>query len=384
MRRLAVVPAALLAACVAQDTVATPGGDGGGDDLDTYCEGSGPPVLIGGTCTGDLAESLFRHAVCACSALSLSLDLLADGFDSRVAPYAPGGAGGHVGSNVGLDANGVLDVRGDVTVAGAEGVEAGTELLVAGDLAVAGILGRPSSAIEVGGSAQVGGAVTVASLAVTGTLTTAPGATLAGTITAGAQQTADVVVPPPCRCDGVLDVAAVIADHAASNHDADLGLSPDALRDVPGDATLELPCGRFYLDEVHGTAPGTVTIRATGRTALFIAGNITLQQDLVVEVASGAELDLFIGGSVQVSGALRLGDPTRPRALRLYIASGGSLALSGGAQLAANIFAPAADLAVSAPIDLHGALVVNRLVANAPVALHHDRAVAAAGEACVD
>lgn len=376
----ALVLALLTAACAARDTIAV---TGGGEDLDTYCAGTGPPVLVGGACTGELAEAVFRHAVCACGALSVVAELVTDGFDSRIAPHAPGGAGGHVGSNAGFTANAIADLRGDLTVAGVEGVAAGPRLDVAGDLAVAAGLGRPSSAIGVGGAAQVGGAIEVASLDVAGALVTAPGAPASGAITAGSRPVAAVDVPPPCRCDGVLDIAAVIAEHALVNHDAELGLSPGALRDVSGDATLELPCGRFYLDEILGTGPGAVTIRATGRTAVFVAGNVTLRQDLVVEVAPGAELDLFVAGTIQVAGALRLGDPARPRALRLYVASGGSLSLSGGAQIAANVFAPAADLAVSAPIELYGALVVHRLVANAPVALHHDRAVAAAGETCL-
>src|SRR5690606_2982629 len=163
------------------------------------------------------------------------------------------------------------------------------------NLAVAGGLGRSSSAITVGGMARVGGDVDVLSLSVAGALTTTEGASVTGDVMAGSRVTAPVSVPPPCRCDAgdVLDIGAVIDEHELANHDADLGISPDDMIDVAGDVTLELPCGRYYLSRISSQGGGTVTLRATGRTALFIDGDVTLSGNLTVEVAPGAEMDLF-------------------------------------------------------------------------------------------
>lgn len=373
---------ALLAACTARDTVATAGG---GENVDTYCQESGPPVLVDDACTGDLAEAVFRHAVCACGNLGLGAALTTDAFDSRLGPYAPGGTGGHVGVNLGMDFNGVLTAGGDVTIAGAAGLQAGTRLDAAGNLAVQGGLGRSSSTITVGGAARVGGNIDVGTLAVTGALTTTAGATVTGNVTAGSRTTAPVSVPPPCRCDAtdILDVAAIVAEHELANHDADVGITPDELVDVQGDVTLELPCGRFYLNRVMASGGGTVTIRATGRTALFIGGDVTLDGNLTVEVAPGAELDLFITGFLNLPGAATFGDPARPRDLRVYIASAGSIALSGGSTFAGNLYAPAADLATSAPVDVYGAILLNRWNLSAPVNLHYDRAIEYAGDGCI-
>jgi len=386
IRRAVVIGALALAAagCTARDTVARLGGTP--EPRDLYCMGSGPPVLIGGACTGEIAEELFRDAVCGCASLAFD-QLTTDAFDSRVAPYSPGGVGGDVASNAGLKANRNMRIGGSVTIAGAEGIEAGSggRLDVAGDLDSGGVLGRNTSTIAVVGSARVGGNVDVGTLTVGGTLTTTTAATVSGAVTAGNRQTAPTVaVPAPCPCDGVLDVGAVVTNHAAANHDADIGLAPTALAGIAGDATLELPCGRFYLTEIRGQANGTVTLRATGRTALFIGGNITLQQNLIVDVVPGAELDLFVAGVIQTSSALTLGAVDRPRALRVYVASGGSVTLAGGSQLAGNLYAPSADLVSSGPIDVYGALVVRRIVSAAPVNLHYDRAVAFAAQDCVD
>ncbi len=380
--RAAAVLAVAVAACTARDTVATSGA--GTDDLAAFCEGQGPPTLADGTCSGELAETLFRHAVCGCGSLSFGGDLTTDGFDSRVAPYVANGVGGHVASNVGLDGSQSMTVRGDVTVGGSEGIEAGDLLDVLGELSSGGPLGRSSSAILVGGGAQIAGDVTVDSIDVGGALITPEGVDVSGTVRAMTRETADVNVPPPCRCDDAVDVEAVIAEHAVVNHDAEIDLDARDLTGIDGDTELDLPCGRFYLDEIQGQTAGNVTIRAGGRTALFVGGNITLQQDLVIELAAGAELDLFVAGNIQVAGVSTLGDPERPRSLRLYVASGGSIALSAGSLLAGNLYAPLSDLASSAPIEVFGALVVNRVNGAASVTVHHDRAIADAADDCVD
>lgn len=371
----------LLAGCVARDTVATAGA---GPDIDTYCQGTGPPVLVDDACTGNLAEAVFRHAVCACGSLGLGAGITTDAFDSRLGPWTPGGAGGDVAVNQGLDFNGAMTVGGALTVAGSAGLQAGTLLDVAGDLAIGGDLGRSSSAITVGGAARVAGDIDVASLDVGGALTTTSGAAVTGNVSAGSRVTGAVAIPPPCRCDpaGLLDIAAIVDDHAIANHDAAVGITADELVGVQGDTTLELPCGRFYLSRIQASGGGTVTLRATGRTALFIAGDITLDGNLTVEVAPGAELDLFITGFLNLPGTATLGDPARPRALRVYLASAGSIALSGGSTLAGNLYAPAADLATSAQVDVFGAVLVNRWVFSAPVGVHYDEAIEVAGDTC--
>jgi hypothetical protein len=375
----------VLAACTTRDTVATAGG---GDPVDTYCQQSGPPVLIDDACTGDLAEAVFRHAVCGCGQLDLGATLTTDAFDSRLGPYTPGGTGGHVGGNQGLNSNGggMLFAGGDVTVAGTTtGLQAGPRLAVAGNLAIAGGLGRSSSVVTVDGTARVGGNVDVSSIDVAGAFTTTAGATVTGTVTAGSRVTAPVSVPPACRCDAgdVFDVSAIIDEHELANHGAAIGIAPDDLIDVQGDVTLELPCGRFFLSRISSQGGGTVTIRATGRTALFIDGDVTLSGNLTVEVAPGAEMDLFIRGFLNLPGLARLGDPARPRDLRVYMASAGAIAISGGLELAGNLYAPAADLATSAPVDIYGALLLNRWTFSAPANIHYDRAIEFAADGCI-
>jgi hypothetical protein len=387
MRRSRALPALLVAvfvalvaaACTARDTVAVRGG-AVDESLEAFCDGGGAPVLADGTCTGQLAESLFRHAVCGCGGLDFNGDLVADAFDSRVVD-GPGRA--NVASNVSLSGNGSMDISGNVVIGGPDGVRANELLHVAGDLISAGSLGRPGSAIEVEGAAWIGGDIMVESLTVSA-LTVREGVSIEGDVMAGTTEIADFEVPQPCRCEEAVDVAERLAVHQQINHNAERGLDPAHLSRVDGDADLPLQCGRFYLDEISGDGAGRITIRVVGRSALFVGGNITTQQDLDIEIGPDGELDLFVGGNIQVSGVSTLGDPSRPRLLRIYVAAGGSIALSAGSVLAGNLYAPLADLASSAPLELYGAVVVSRVNGAASIDVHHDLAIADASETCDD
>lgn len=362
----------LVAACTATDVVAV------SDAPAAFCSRPGPPRLPDGTCTGDLAAAAFGRALTACRDLGLSVALSTDGFDSREGPWTPGGTGGDVAAgSLALDAP--ADLAGSLTVLG--DLEAGPRTTVAGDLAVGGHLGRPGSTVVVAGGARLGGGAEVTALTVGGTLTSAPGTTLAGAIDAGARVTAPVTVAAPAACAApVVDVGAVVADLAAANHDDAVGLDPDALADVSGARTLELPCGRYYLSRIQGPA-ATIAIHITGKAVLAVEGGITVSAELTIDVDPGAELDLFVTGPVNLPAATRIGDPSRPWAVRWYIGTGGAVALGPTATLAAGVYAPAADLTADGG-DVFGALVVNRLVAAGAVDVHHDRALPGAATAC--
>lgn len=385
--------AALVAAagCEVRDTVAVGTGDGGPGDRAAYCDGSGPPAMTNldgeQVCGADLGSRAFAAGMCACSGFSSNADITVDSFDSRVGPYETSVmSGGHVWLNEKLDTAGTVTIGGDLRVAGSEGVLGGPAIIIGGTLEDAGGLGRASTAVSVAGDARVGGPIELASLEVAGTLTTPAGTsiTVGGTNTAGASATADVTVAPPCDCEpgGVIDVAAMVEAHRYANHNAAIALDPLALADLPGDGSLELPCGRFFLDRIQGQAEGTLTLRITGRTALFIGQGITLQQALRLELDPDAEFDLYIAGHVNTAGLVLVDAASRPTAARIYVGGAGSLNLSADGQLAANLYAPLIDLNASAPVEVFGSIFVNRVNASAGTTIHHDDAIEALAGDC--
>ncbi len=357
--------AAGLAACQQVDVVATD------DSRAAFCDRPGA-TLADGTCTGDLAARLFDQAVVACAGLGLARPLTVDGFDSRVAPWVAGGPGGNLVSAGAISLE-QAHLTGDLTAGGP--LEAGPTLIVDGDLAVAGRVGRPTSSLTVGGDARIGGDLVVGDLTVTGTLTTAPGTTQTGAVVAGSRATAPVTVAPPAACAAdAVDLRAIVADLAADNHDDAVGLDPRATFDLSSATTLTLPCGRFFLQRIQGSA--SLVLRVTGKAVLAVADGITLGAELVIDLAPGAELDLFVTGPVNLPAAVRLGDPARPRALRIFVDAIGGLRLGPDA-IAAGVYAPRADLTIGGG-DLYGGLVVAALLPGAALAIHADQALGAA------
>jgi hypothetical protein len=125
-----------------------------------------------------------------------------------------------------------------------------------------------------------------------------------------------------------------------------------------------------------------VAIEVDGRVALFVGQAITLDRELTVALAAGAELDLFVAGNINAAGRVTIGDPEVPARVRVYAGGAGAIALSAASALGGNLYAPTSDLALSGGAELFGAVFVDRLIAAAPVEVHFDRAVRAAGDAC--
>lgn len=374
---LALAALLLAAGCVNRDVVATTR-----TELAAFCDGSGPVVLADGTCTGDLARSIFQRGLCTCGLLAPTSTFQTDGFDSSVAPWVSGGGGGEVASNGNAAFNGTTQIGGDLTVAGG-GIEAGDALNVTGDLSVLGTLGRPGSTVTVGADAAIGGGINVVSLQVAGTLTTPAGSSRAGTITAANDVSGPVTIAPPCSCN-TFDVTGIIGRYRTSNDDSIAGLSADSLAELTGDVTRDLPCGALYFSRIQSTSEGsTTTLRATGRTAVFVAGDVNVKGPLVIELGANANLDLFVGGVLNLPASSRLGDASRPTALRIWVAGGGAFNLSGGAILAGSLYAPRGDLTSSdGRLEVYGAILVNQIANVGVLTVHQDLAIASSNNTC--
>lgn len=382
-------------ACRSADTVAF-GGDGSvttsadAGFWQTYCDGQGPPVFVGDggaatdVCSGHLAEATFQYAVCSCQDLALSAGLVADSFDSSAGPYTPGGSMGSIASNGAVRSNASMDVRGDLIAAGPGGVSAGVSAAVLGNLASGGALGDAAATVSVGGDSSVSADVTLTDFTVAGTLTVPPAATISvsGTASFGTLARAPVSVASPCQCDAeeLLDVAGFVRAHQTQNYNATLPIAADHLAAFNGPTELALPCGLYYLSAIGGT--GALTIRATGRVALFVDGSIDLDDTFTITIDPGAELDLFVAGSITSSAALQLGDVTRPSALRLYLGASASLDVSATSTIAANLYGPQTLLNLSGATEVFGALFVQRIASSSGLTVHYDETVRTSGLDC--
>jgi hypothetical protein len=374
------------AGCSSRDVVAS----AATPDADDSCPAEAPVILRAplashdrdAVCTGSIAVRAFPRALCVCEDHAASTALVTDSFDSAAGPYAPGGSSGDVGIDGALRTNAMVSVGGSLAVAGAAGAALQADLHVAHDLATGGPLGTGVT-VTAGGDARVAGNIDLAALTLPGTLTLPVAATTAGTITAGTTVRAPVAVDSPCTCGSpdLVDVAGLVAAHAVDNQDAAIALTPDRLAGHHGPTTIDLPCGIYYLGAVHGD--GALTLRITGRVALLIAGDVALTAPLTIELdTDDADLDLLIAGILSIDHALTIGRTDHPAKTRVYIGGTGTIELSGDSQVAANVYAPHAAVALSAMSVVYGSLFVRQLAQAAPLTIHYDVDVRRADIAC--
>ncbi|MDC0714681.1 hypothetical protein POL68_39900 [Stigmatella sp. ncwal1] len=374
-----------------EDAGPGPGEEDGGpplpEDWVTYCQGSGPPVLVGsggaGTtvCSAQVAQQAFPYALCTCETLALSAPLRVDAFHGSQGPYTVGERGGALGVNGNLTSDNVVDVGGALSAEGL--IRMGFSLSVGGDLHGSGSL-MGNGTFSMAQNARVRGNVEVGSLTVGGRLTVPSESILTGPIQAAEVLRQPVEALSPCGCAPAaqVDIAAFVANHERVNHNADIGLEPSALEGFTGSRTLELPCGRFYLNRIAGQ--GGLTIVAQGRTALFVGEGVSLGEHLAVQVQGPeAELDLFIGGDVAVTGSLLLGGGAKTPRMRVYIAGAGILTLPVDSAIEGHLYAPQVLLRLSGNAEVFGSVFVRRVEASNTALLHHDLDVLNAAGACV-
>lgn len=331
-------------------------------------------------CTASFARDRMSSALCSCGNAGILGQLRTDGIDSVTQKSASGAAA--VGINGEHASAALINVDGSLTIAAPSAVLLAA-LEVHGDLRLAGAL-TVAGPLQVARDAWFGGSVAALTIASIGRdVHQPPGKTLNSTTAAaigGRLISEEFTLAPPCRCGTgeVLDWVNAI-DHASKQNDNDsiqLGAAPTR---PPAAVDLTLPCGVFYLDELKTI--GNIQLRVTGRTALFVAGDVSSLGNLQVELAPDAELDWFVGGKLDLGRAVKVGEPTRPAALRIYVAGAGSWLVPKKA-VSANLYAPLSDVVLLGDEDLSGSIFAHTLSSIGDVTVHYDAAVQRAGDAC--
>lgn len=364
-------------------------GTGGGNDdggLSAYCSGKGPPIVVGDTnsgtarCSGQIAASAFRYGMCLCQGLSASAAITTDAFDSTKPGAQTLGTGGSVGMNQNLNA-GLMTVGGTLQITGGANVR---ELVVNYDTLISDTLSADTRA-DLRRNAQIGGDVkcngAAGSLKVAGNLTYPSTRTLtAVSPVIGSTTRAAVTVATPCDCTTPFNIASYVQQRQTSNDNAAIGLNADQLANFSGDQTLNLNCGRFYLNRIGGA--GKINLNVSGRTALFIGGDVNLTGTFTVTLGASGELDLFINGGLTSSAPLNFGNKDAPARVRLYMGGSRNINLSAGSVLGGNLYAPESALVTGGSLEVFGAIFVRSFNPSAEVKIHHDIAILNAADDC--
>ena len=341
------------------------------------------PPLLGGACTGQVAQDTFAAALCSCEDTNIAGYLRTRGLGDS---DDDADLVGSVGVNGDYSTSGYANVGGNFTVAGSRDIlfggllQAGRDLLFQPAADVAGV-------VKVGRDAWLADALRAfGRVAIERDLYTADGAGFRGIAVVdvgGARHTQDVSITPPCACGSgqIIDVAALVDDARVNNDNARIGLDPDALNLTVGIGTpLELPSGRFYLNQIGGV--GGINLRVTGKTALFVADDLLATGAFRVELAPDAEIDLFVRDNLAITGAALFGDRARPAATRVYVGGTGDITVAGYGAFVGNLYAPTANVLVGGFGQIYGSLFGKNIDAAGFLSVGYDASIQQTGKDC--
>lgn len=360
--------------CVAGQCVPSLGGSGS-------CVGNGPPVGLGGTPAGCVAQTTFTWALCSCRDVSSSGAILTDGYDSTRGPYAPGGLGGGIGIDEALHASNALNVWGAFWASSPNGIATSGQVDVKQETHIGGGISTSSTMVLEDDAYANGDLSSATSLSVKKALHVPATARLSGNVTYGSIVRAPVNVPPACACgpNDLLPIASWIAAARPPNNDnATIQLDPNVLaagRQQP--TRIDLPCGRYYLTGINSSTP--VTIAAHGNTALFIDGDVSTSSSLAFVLDPTAQFDVVVAGHISTSASLVVGSPNYPALSRTYFGGASGLSFSSSWRIGGNVYAAYGPVSFASGYTMYGALFAGDFSASGDSAIHYDRAVVGGG-----
>lgn len=361
---------------------------GGGEQILGGTSSTGP---LGETaCAGDIAAKAFRFALCSCGDFAWSQKLTTDSFNATTGAK---GSNASIGVDGRVTAGGAYDIGGSLWIAAEpKGLGQGLVNSVIAASRVLGDLRVASGATATGPQAVNGdlysdGSFFATNMQVGGAVHVPAGTFIAGVASTLPTVFAPVAIREPCDCaTQVLNVPALVTRLAVQNDNAAAGFAATELNGFSGPKALELPRGRYYFEALRGSE---LTLRLEGKTEIAVLGDVDVSGSFAVELAAGAELDLFVGGSFNGAQLTSFGDTAAPSRIRMYSA-GSSVALGSGMQLGANIYAPGATIACAGSLEMSGSLFASRFAFTGEVTIHYDEAVLelegceAAGKICSD
>ncbi len=333
-------------------------------------------------CAGTVAETSFRWAICSCTDLSMTTPLTTDGFDSTRGGYTPGSVGAGVGTNRAFSNTNTTDIGGALWVGGESPWTLSAPQRVRQFLKVNASV-TPNNMLTVDEDAYVRGDLRpTVPVTIAGALHIPPDAGVNDMVTYRRLIREPVTVPPPCDCDPAtfVPIAALVAEGRTRNDNALIGLDSEALVTPGVNRRVDLPCGRYYFSSIGN--PGAVTIVAHGRVALFVGGNVDVTGALTITLDANAELDLIVGGSFRASTPVSLGSPAYPALTRVYIGGADGFRATNTTVLGGNFYVPLGPIDVTTPLEVFGGVFAGSFRATNTVAVHYDRGVLRAGDTC--
>ncbi|OIP32057.1 MAG: hypothetical protein AUK47_21270 [Deltaproteobacteria bacterium CG2_30_63_29] len=321
-------------------------------------------------------DEVFAHALCLCG----DMQEVGQGLVTRSSSTLLGSDPdrGHVGINGSIQVVGNFDVDGTLDVAhglsGVGSVAIGGDLITNGDVEVTGSwdVGRD---VWVAGDLQGVGSISIGrDLYLTGDLNTV------GSVDYKVGHLGFAYNGGPCGCGSseIIDVAGEVAAHQSANDNA-------KIPSTTGNTELLLENGEFYF-EGPAQLVGSSSVVIRGRAKVFVQGDLEAVGTLNFLVEEGAELELWVSGTVSTVGNLSFvtSSDERPRAFKLFMGGvGSSLVNVGNALFTGSVYAPQVDIEYVGNLEVHGSLFANNLSGTGNLTVTYDSDVVAPA-ACHD
>ncbi|HMY16867.1 MAG TPA: hypothetical protein PKA58_11155 [Polyangium sp.] len=339
--------------------------------LEDFCAGNGV-IPIPGTndCTSDIGKKVFLFAMCSCTSITSQNTINTDSVDAAK-PGMPL-AGGSVGVNGNYTCSAPNDIQGALIVGGAFSAMNTHNVVQNMTIATTSLVGAPATAKS---DAYLGAEVTgpPKNLTISGKMYTPLTSNVNQVNGLGGFSITPVNVAPPCDCTEQVDIAGIVDAFKGTNDNLTNMILTDALTTMPNyPKDITIPCGRYFFDGIEVNNP--VTLHLTGRTVIAIGGNINVSGPLNIELAEGAELDMFVTGTVFLNNLASIGSKTSPKSTRIYIA-GNDVTMTGQLTLSANFYLPNAVFNITNDLEMWGALFAKQISSSGKVKVHYDEGI---------
>jgi hypothetical protein len=120
----------------------------------------------------------------------------------------------------------------------------------------------------------------------------------------------------------------------------------------------------------------TKPMLVTGKSTLWITGDLTVSGSGYIYIAPGASLTIYVGGKATVSGGGVVNGTQLPANFSYFgLSSNTQLTYSGSAAFVGTINAPQADCTISGSAGAYGAAIVNSYTSSGGSGFHYDSAL---------
>jgi hypothetical protein len=155
-----------------------------------------------------------------------------------------------------------------------------------------------------------------------------------------------------------------------------VALPPGQLLNALGAVTAlyVLGNGDYSLDSINMSSSDKILV--TGKARLYVRGNTSMTGQSQIEIATGASLEFYSGGTANLGGGGVLNDPGFAINFAFYgLPSCTSVSYAGNSGFIGTIYAPEASVSLVGTTDVIGAVVGNTVSVSGGGGMHYDEAL---------